>query len=187
VLAGESVTGVEKDNARITLSTDKNRKLTVDGVVAGLGIEPNIRIATHAGIETDNGIKVNKFLCTNQPDIYAAGDVASFFNHSIWKHMRVEHEDNANMMGLQAGRNMAGKPEPYHHLPFFYSDLFDLGYEAAGILDSRLEVCSNCKDSKSRGDICYMENRRICGILMWNVFGKVETARKLISLVRFKS
>jgi len=60
--------------------------------------------------------------------------------------LRVEHEDNANTMGRAAGRAMAGMAAPYHHLPFFYSDLFDLGYEAVGELDSRLETVADWKE-----------------------------------------
>jgi 3-phenylpropionate/trans-cinnamate dioxygenase ferredoxin reductase component len=68
-------------------------------------------------------------LRTRHPDIYAAGDVATFYNPALGKRLRVEHEDNANTMGRLAARSMAGRSEPYHHLPFFYSDLFELGYE----------------------------------------------------------
>ena len=58
--------------------------------------------------------------------------MAAFFNPALGTRLRVEHEDNANSMGRLAGRNMAGKSEPYHHLPFFYSVIFDLGYDACG-------------------------------------------------------
>ena len=73
---------------------------------------------------------------TSAPDIYAAGDVANFHNRAPGPAARVEHEDNATAMGKRAGRAMAGLARPYDYLPFFYSDLFDLGYEAVGDLDA---------------------------------------------------
>ena len=94
--------------------------------------------------------------------------------------MRVEHEDNANTMGKMAGRNMAGKRERYDHLPFFYSDLFDLGYEAVGELDSKLEIVTDWKTENREGVSYYLREGRIRGVLLWNTWGQVDAARELI-------
>jgi hypothetical protein len=76
---------------------------------------------------------------------------------------------------------MAGAGEPYHHLPFFYSDLFDLGYEAVGTLDSRLEMLVELGDIGGEGIVYYLDgDRRPRGVLLWNVFGRVDDARELI-------
>jgi hypothetical protein len=80
-----------------------------------------------------------------------AGDVASFHSPSLGTRIRVEHQDNANSMGRSAGRNMAGTNEPYNHLPSFYSDMFDLGYEAVGEVDSRLEKFVDWKRPNEEG------------------------------------
>jgi 3-phenylpropionate/trans-cinnamate dioxygenase ferredoxin reductase component len=141
VWPGESTAGLERRGEQWVVKTQSQREAMVDGVVAGLGIRPNLDLARMAGLQTDDGIVVDEFLRTSQPDIYAAGDVAFFYNPALDRRLRVEHEDNANTMGRLAGRNMAGSNEPYHHLPFFYSDLFDLGYEAVGEVDSRLTAC----------------------------------------------
>jgi 3-phenylpropionate/trans-cinnamate dioxygenase ferredoxin reductase component len=138
-------------------------------------------LAKAAGLKVENGIIVNEFLQTTRPEIYSAGDVASFYNPALDKRMRVEHEDNANTMGKTAGQNMAGKPIPYHHLPFFYSDLFDLGYEAVGELDSRLETFADWKTPFREGVIYYLSAGRVRGVLLWNVWNQVDTARNLIS------
>jgi 3-phenylpropionate/trans-cinnamate dioxygenase ferredoxin reductase component len=82
----------------------------------------------------------------------------------------VEHEDNANRLGRAAGRAMAGEVVRYDHSPMFYSDLFDLGYEAVGELDARLETV-----------IYYLEERCVRGVLLWNAWGQVEVARALIA------
>ena len=76
---------------------------------------------------------------------------------------------------------MAGKAEAYHHLPSFYSDLFDLGYEAVGELDSRLETFSDWKTPFREGVVYYLREGRVCGVLLWNVWGQVDAARNLIN------
>src|SRR5262249_9375625 len=134
VAAGESVTGIEERNSAILVKTKTGREFVADGVVAGLGIEPNIDLARAAGLKIEDGIVVDPYLQTSAPDVFAAGDVAAFHNPALDRQLRVEHEDNANTTGKIAGYNMAGQRERYDHLPFFYSDLFDLGYEAVGEL-----------------------------------------------------
>ena len=181
VLSGERVSGLETRGNRLAVKSSSPREILVDGVVAGLGIEPNVGLAQMAKLKVDNGIVVDEFLRTSNPDIYAAGDVAAFFNPALGKRMRAEHEDNANTMGGQAGRNMAGPPQPYHHLPFFYSDLFEFGYEAVGELDSRLETFADWKQPNKEGVIYYLQNQRVRGVLLWNVWGHVEAARRLIA------
>src|SRR5690606_580403 len=140
VRGGEFVTDVERQDDGFAVRTKSGLVLEVDAVVAGIGIQPNVELAEEAGLEVDNGIVVNAHLQTTVPDIYAAGDVARFFSPILGERMRVEHEDSANTMGRTAGRNMAGRDEPYHRLPYFYSDLFELGYEAVGELSSRLDT-----------------------------------------------
>ena len=106
-------------------------------VVAGLGIEPSTELAEAAGIAVDDGIVVDELgRVDGRPDVFAAGDVANFPVAALGRRFRVEHEDHANTHGRVVGANMAGAGMPYDHLPFFYSDMFELGYEAVGELDS---------------------------------------------------
>jgi NADPH-dependent 2,4-dienoyl-CoA reductase/sulfur reductase-like enzyme len=181
VLAGEKIIGLETRGSQRVLKTSTDREIEVDGVVAGVGIELNVELAQTAGLEVENGIVVDEILRTSDPEIYAAGDVAAFHNPALGKRIRVEHEDNANTMGRLAGRNMAGKSEPYHHLPFFYSDMFDLGYEAVGEVDARLETFADWKRPNEEGVIYYLQNDRVRGVLLWNVWKELEAARQLIA------
>ena len=157
------------------------REIVVDGVVAGIGLEPNIELAQSAGLKTDDGIVVDELLRTRHPDIYAAGDVAAFYSPLLGKRIRVEHEDNANSMGQAAGRNMAGLNEAYHHLPSFYSDMFELGYEAVGEVDSRLETFADWKRPNEEGVVYYLADGRVRGVLLWNVWEQVKATRELIA------
>lgn len=184
VWSGESAVGLERRNGQLVLKTKAGREAKVDGVVAGLGIKPNIDLAKLARLETDDGVVVDEYLRTSNPDIFAAGDVAFFHNPALNRRLRVEHEDNANTMGKLAGRNMAGSSEPYHHLPFFYSDLFELGYEAVGDLDSRLSILADWKEPHREGVVYYQQDGRVRGVLLWNVWGQVDAARELIAAKR---
>ena len=94
---------------------------------------------------------------------------------------RVEHEDNANTMGETAGRNMAGARRRYDHLPFFYSDLFELGYEAVGDLSARHQILEDWKEKFREGVIYYLDGGRVRGVLLWNTWGQVDAARALIA------
>jgi 3-phenylpropionate/trans-cinnamate dioxygenase ferredoxin reductase subunit len=186
VLAGASLLGIEQSRQRLLLKVQvapgqERREIQVNGVVAGIGIEPNVQLARAAGLEVGNGIVVDELLRTTHANIYAAGDVAAFRSPALGERARVEHEDNANTMGKNAGRNMAGLDEPYRHLPFFYSDLFDMGYEAVGETDSRLETVEDWREPYREGVVHYLRDRRVRGVLLWNVWDKVEAARRLIA------
>lgn len=181
LITGQSVVGIERldDGTRVT--TDKDMQVTVDAVAVGIGIVPNTVLAETAGLEVDNGIVVDKGLRTSNPDIYAAGDVASFHNPALGFRLRVEHEDNANQMGELAGKAMAGADVAYNYLPYFYSDLFDLGYEAVGVLDGRMEIVEDWDELGKKGVVYFLHGDRVRGVLLWNVWGQLDAARELIA------
>lgn len=181
VIPGDAVSGMEQTNDQFSIHTRNGRVFEVDGVVAGIGIRPNLELAQQAGLQVENGIIVDEQLHTSAPDIFAAGDVANFYHSALEKRVRVEHEDNAINMGKQAGRNMAGAGEAYTHVPMFYSDLFELGYEAVGELSSKLETIADWKEPFKEGVVYYLEGERVRGILLWNVWDEVPTARALLA------
>lgn len=184
VLNGEEVTAVKANGKSVSVQTKKGKKVAVDHVVAGVGIQPNVELAQQAGLAVDNGIIVGEDLQSSHADIYAAGDVANFSNILLGGRLRVEHEDNTNTMGKAVGRNMAGSPTPYEHIPMFYSDLFDLGYEAVGRLDSRLKMVEDWKEEPyKKGVVYYLDDGNLRGVLFWNVWDKVEAARELMCTV----
>jgi NADPH-dependent 2,4-dienoyl-CoA reductase/sulfur reductase-like enzyme len=181
-----AVTGLTESGGRVVLATRNARTglartFAFDGVVAGIGVAPNVELARAAGLAIGNGIRVDACLRTSAPDIYAAGDVAEFENPALGRRIRVEHEDNARKMGKAAGRSMAGREEPYDHLPMFYSDLFELGFEAVGLIDAHLETVQDWEEPNRKGVVYYLQDRRVRGVLLWNVWKQVEAARKLIA------
>jgi len=178
---GEGMAGLDRRAGSALVRTTTGGELVADVLVAGLGIVPAVELAEQAGVGVDNGVVVDRFCRTSHPDVYAAGDVANFANPALGTRLRVEHEDNANTMGRTAGLNMAGRATAYDHLPFFYSDLFELGYEAVGDLDSRLETVADWKEPFREGVVYYLKAGRVRGVLLWNTWGQVEHARALIA------
>lgn len=181
LLASETVSSVRMVNGRMVVSTGSGRELSADGVVAGLGILPNTALAEQAGLKVNDGIVVDELLRTSDPEIYAAGDVANFQSAALERRMRVEHEDNARVMGEMAGSNMAGASDSYSHQPYFYSDLFDLGYEAVGELDSGLDIVEDWQEAFRKGVVYYLRDGRVRGVLLWNTWGQVAAATQLIA------
>jgi NADPH-dependent 2,4-dienoyl-CoA reductase/sulfur reductase-like enzyme len=181
VLIEDLVLKVTKQDNNYLVETKSGKKLTFDIVIAGLGIKPNIELAKEANLKVENGVLVNEYLQTNDPDIYAAGDCANYYNSALNKHVRVEHEDNALMMGEIAGENMAGEKSLFDHLSYFYSDLFDLGYEAVGELNPQLEIVEDWSEPFEEGIIYYLKEGHVQGVLLWNVWDKVDEARELIA------
>jgi 3-phenylpropionate/trans-cinnamate dioxygenase ferredoxin reductase subunit len=178
---GESVTGLRKNGSGMMVETGSGTAVPVDAVVAGIGITPNTGLAASAGLRVEDGFVVDQHLMTSHPDVFAAGDVARFEAPVLSTTLRVEHEDNALTMGRAAGRAMAGDPAPYTHLPFFYSDLFELGYEAVGEMDPRGRVVADWKEPFREGVVYYLSGGRVRGALLWNTWGQVDAARALIA------
>ena len=178
VLTEQTVGSV--DGTNVTLGS--GRTLEADVVVAGLGIVPSVELAQAAGLAVDNGILVDEQgRVDGRDDVFAAGDVANFPSPVLGRRFRVEHEDHARAHGKLVGANMAGAGERYEHLPFFYSDMFDLGYEAVGEVDARLSTLDAWEEPNRKGVVTYVDDEgRPRGYLLWDTWGKVDEARERI-------
>ncbi len=180
VLSGDLPVSFEKRGGKAVAKTKGGKEVAADIVIAGIGISPSDELAKGAGLAADNGITVDEHLASSNPDIFAAGDNANFHSPALGRRVRVEHWDTAIAMGKQAGRNMAGANEKFDYIPSFFSDLFDFGYEAAGELDSRLETEAYWKKEFDTGIIYYLKEGTVRGVMLCNVWDKVEEARALI-------
>jgi NADPH-dependent 2,4-dienoyl-CoA reductase/sulfur reductase-like enzyme len=113
--------------------TESGKELPADMVVAGIGVVPNIELFINCGLQiADEGIVVNRFLETNFPNVAAAGDITFYEDVLYDKQLHIEHWDNAVQQGKHAVRVMLGEIQPYVHVPYFFSDVFDLSYEFWG-------------------------------------------------------
>lgn len=189
IRSGRPVNSVRKSGEEFLVTTDEEgrRPVRVQAVVAGLGIEPETTLAENAGLEVEDGIVVNSSFRTSDPHVYAAGDVAAFWCPPLGRRLRVEHEDHANTSGMIAGRCMAGDRRKYDHVPFFYSDLFDLAYEGVGELDPELETVEDWAVPRRKGVVYYLEDDRVRGVLLWNLKGRLRDARELLRDGRVRS
>jgi NADPH-dependent 2,4-dienoyl-CoA reductase/sulfur reductase-like enzyme len=180
ILTHDAPVSIEKPDGYFITRTKAGKEITSDVVITGIGIEPETHLAKSANLKIENGIVVNEFLQTSSPDIYAAGDNTCFPYQALDRYMRVEHWDNAVNQGLTAGMNMAGAGSAYTHMPYFFSDLFDFGYEAVGLVDSRLETHADWQKENNTGVIYYLENGFVRGVMCCNVWDKIDAARELI-------
>ncbi|MGD0166542.1 MAG: FAD-dependent oxidoreductase [Gaiellaceae bacterium] len=179
-LRGDAPVSFRPRGGWIAVETERGERLACDVVVVGIGIEPAAELAREAGLAVGNGIEVNELLESSAPGIYAAGDNAFFPYRALGKRMRIEHWDNALSQGKAAGRNMAGAAEPFTYMPYFYSDLFELGYEAVGDVDSSLTTYADWQEENETGVVYYLERGLVRGVLLCNVWGKLDEARGLI-------
>lgn len=111
---------------------DQLHNLPADMVVAGIGVEPNTELFAGTELDIEKGILVDRFLETPIEGVFAAGDVARYPDEIFDRFRRVEHWDNAVTQGQHAAQAMLGHRKPYIHVPYFFSDIFDLSYEFWG-------------------------------------------------------
>lgn len=180
VLASDQPVSFSWNGSKFTTHTGKGEKIESDIVIVGVGVIPEMELASSGDLEVGNGIMVNEYLETSRPGIYAAGDNASFPCHALGQQMRIEHWDHALNQGKSAGRNMAGAHEPYTYQPYFFSDMFEFGYEATGEVDARLDTFADWQKGNDTGVIYYLRDGVVRGVMMCNVWDKIETARALI-------
>jgi NADPH-dependent 2,4-dienoyl-CoA reductase/sulfur reductase-like enzyme len=139
-----------------------------DIVVAGIGVTPVIEPLANSGIEVRDGVVVNEFLETSQRDIYAAGDVASYYDVLFGKHRRAEHWDNAVSQGQHCARILSGERASFVHVPYFFSDVFDLSYEFWGDSTGAEEIVERGDLSSSSFSVWWLRQGRLVAAFTMN-------------------
>lgn len=125
-------TQIRKKGLGLTVQTASGLELDCELVVIAAGVTPRIEFLASSGILCEDGVLVNEYLQTSDPDIYAAGDVANTSNPLYRQSMRVEHWDNAIKQGRLVARNMLGRHEPYTKISYFFSHVFDQSFTLVG-------------------------------------------------------
>lgn len=137
---GEGVESFEGDGVVAAVRTSEGRLIECDLAVVGIGVAPRQGLAAAAGLDVDNGVLVDEALRSSAPDVFAAGDVASARHPFYGERLRVEHWSNALEQGPAAGRAMLGESVSYDHIPYFFSDQYEVGMEYSGYAPSWDEV-----------------------------------------------
>lgn len=150
-----------------------------DFVVVGVGVKPETTLAETAGLKVENGVVVDAYLKTEDPNIYAAGDVARFYHPLFGTAMRIEHWEVAAHLGVCAARNMAGDECIVHDAPEFFSDMFDLHIEWYGYAPKWDRIVKRPVESEKFTGL-YLKDGKVAGALLVNNKDDVSLARTLI-------
>jgi 3-phenylpropionate/trans-cinnamate dioxygenase ferredoxin reductase component len=132
LLLGEEVASFGGDGALEHVETKRGRRIPADLAVVGVGVVPNVDFLSSSGITVDNGVVVNARFEASAPGVYAAGDVASFFDPLYERQRRIEHWSNASYQGAEVGRILAGAEGGYDHVSSFFSEVFGTTIKAFG-------------------------------------------------------
>jgi NADPH-dependent 2,4-dienoyl-CoA reductase/sulfur reductase-like enzyme len=156
-----------KDAVRAVLLSNR-KKIPCDLVVVGVGALPVMELAEKAGLAVENGIVVNEYLETSQPGIYAAGDVANYPDAIFGKRRRLEHWDNAVSQGQHWARLVFGEKKPFVHVPYFFSDVFDLSYELWGDAAESSETIVRGDSHTSSFSVWWLKEDRLAAAFVMN-------------------
>lgn len=171
-------TSYRKEDDKLVLTLDDGTELEGDAIVSGLGVSPRVSLAKESGLKVEDGVVVDEYLRTEDPDIYAAGDIAAYPDKILGEN-RIEHVDHARNSGEAVGKAMAGSDEPYTHTPYFYSVVFDISWKAIGTLDSELDtLIDKVGDGKV---VYYLKANKPVSILLWNVEVDLDDVRNILS------
>jgi NAD(P)H-nitrite reductase large subunit len=169
------------------VKTKKGRQIQADLIGVGLGITLNTQYLEHTPIDIRSGVVVNECLETNVPGVYAAGDVAEFYDPTIDRHHTMGTWDNAMAHGRLAGVNMAGGHEAYLDVPTYTSPLFDVNIAVVGTAESNNpELVSIArrepgeKGNENYRKLFFRENKLV-GVLM---IGSPKGRKKLVDIVK---
>ncbi|MGH8623994.1 MAG: NAD(P)/FAD-dependent oxidoreductase, partial [Gammaproteobacteria bacterium] len=135
IVFGETVSAFTGEQQVTAVTTQSGRVFACDLAVIGAGAEPEIGFLRDSGLQLEDGIVVNQYLETDLPGIYAAGDIAKFFDPVFRRNRRIEHWDNALKQGRIVARNMLGCHESYRAVSYFFSDVLDLSFNFIGDVD----------------------------------------------------
>lgn len=181
LIKGRRAKSYRLEDDKVFLQSEDGQEFSTDILILGLGIEPNTTLAEAAGLPVDDGILVNEFFQTRDPDIYAVGDAASYPDQLLGRR-RVEHEDHARMSAKIAARNMAGDEQAYTYIPLFYSDIFDNEWEAYGLLDSRLDMI--IEDIDDGRIVYYLDGDHPKGFLNYDIYTNRKQIRSFLKEVQ---
>jgi len=168
VLAKSNVAGFDGDGAVSGVRLEGGRIVSCDMVIAGVGAAPVTELFTNSKIGGRDGVEVDEFLETAVPDVYAAGDVANYPDKIFEKRRRVEHWDNAVSQGQHWARVAMGDRQPFIHVPYFFSDVFDLSYEFWGDSDGATQTVVRGDFKSTSFSVWWLNGERLIAAFAMN-------------------
>jgi NAD(P)H-nitrite reductase large subunit len=188
MLHGQEVASIETAGGAVTaLVTDRNERVDADLVGVGVGVQRNVEFLAGSGIETRRGVVTDEKLRTNAPGVYAAGDVAEFFDPYIKMHNLMGTWDNGVSQGRLAGRNMLGADEPFDEVPTYATTLFDnriVAFGATPESDPEVEdVWTIDTAEQTYRRLFFLGDRLVGGVIIKDKRGRA----KLIELIHSRT
>jgi len=148
--------------------------------VVGIGVLANTELAEEAGLELDNGIKVDDLCRTSDPDIFSAGDVTNHPNAILGKNIRLESWENAQNQGITASKSMLDKAESYTEIPWFWSDQHDANIQMIGLPENWDEVVTRGDIANNEFMTAYLKDSKIIGAISVNLGRDLRFAKRLM-------
>jgi len=142
--------------------------ISCEMVVAGIGAEPVTELLDGSGLELNNGVVTNEFLETSAPGILAAGDIANYPDVLFGKRRRVEHWDNAVSQGQHCAKALMGDRAPFRHVPYFFSDVFDLSYEFWGDTEDSTQIVYRGDPATNSFSAWWLKEKRLIAAFVMN-------------------
>ena len=174
------VTGFEGDDHVRRVLCGDSEPVDADVVIVGIGILPNDELAAAAGLATDNGIIVDQHGRTEDPDIYAAGDVTNHPNAILGRRIRLESWQNAQNQAITAAKTMCGGEETYAQVPWFWSDQYDVNLQIIGMPETWSEVVIRGDTDALTFTAFYLSDGCVVGANAVNSPRDIPIARQMI-------
>ncbi len=175
------VTGFEGNGRVERVRLADGSAVPCDWAVVGVGVEPNQELAAEAGISCKNGIVVDEYGRTDDPSVYAAGDCTMHPNPFVGGQIRLESVQNAIDQAKHAALAMLGELTPYHEVPWFWSDQYDLKLQIAGISAGYDEMVTRGDPAKRSFAVFYLKSGQLIGVDAVNAVPEYMFGRKLIA------
>jgi NADPH-dependent 2,4-dienoyl-CoA reductase/sulfur reductase-like enzyme len=181
ILTGVKVLGFEDRQAGIAVHLEGGESIAADCAVVGIGAIPNSELAAGCGLATENGIVVDEFGRTEDPDIWAAGDVTSHFNPLLGQRVRLESWQNAQNQAIAVARNLIGKLAPYAEVPWLWTDQYDVNLQMAGLGGSWDEIVLRGVPESGKFTAFGLHDGRAAAAFAINQPREIRTARRMIA------
>jgi len=179
-LLGREVAALDGEERVRRVVLADGSEVPIDLVVVGVGIQPNEQLAREAGLAVQDGVIVDSYCETTAGHVYAAGDVARYPDPVFGGLVRTDHWDHARAQGKIAGRNMAGVREPFDHLSYFFTHVFDLSINVFGRTSEAERTIVSGELGSGRSVVYCVAEDRLTGAILINANDAMDECRALV-------
>ncbi len=172
---------MEASDTVTAVKLSSGERLATDLIVVGIGIDPENKLASEAGLEVENGIITDEHARTSDPSIYAAGDCTRHFNPRYGRKVRLESWQNAQMQAETAGKNMAGENAVYDAVSWIWSDQHELNLQVAGLPDKVTETVVRGDREKGEFALFQFEGEKLAGGITVNLAREMPIIRRMLA------